>query len=280
MDLKKAIESELSISRQLMYHYRKTACLHEGETLSVMHRKLRRDELYSRIKGSRRKKYVSWNDLNYLEEMYEKYFAEQAVSILRKNIDVLEAVLEQYESLDTERIAEALPDTYRLLAKHLKSKNLITAGTSEDSQIVRQSENPNHTEELNYLTQCGLLVRSKSETFIADPLHALEFSFGYEQKLILKETAVDRFGNASEREIPIYPDFTIYLPGGEEIYWEHMGLCDKYEYRDQGYRKIDLYYENGIYLGKNLIITVEGKGKTFDRTMAMEIIRNQLLPKL
>ena len=44
------------------------------------------------------------------------------------------------------------------------------------------------------------------------------------------------------------------------VYHEHMGLLDDDEYRYHGFRKIAEYSKNGIFSGKNLIITIEGNG--------------------
>ena len=42
------------------------------------------------------------------------------------------------------------------------------------------------------------------------------------------------------------------------IYHEHLGLMDNEEYRHANLIKLDEYRRNGIYPGKNLIITYEG----------------------
>ena len=39
-----------------------------------------------------------------------------------------------------------------------------------------------------------------------------------------------------------------------------MGLMDNDEYRHANFEKLDEYRRNGIYLGKNLIITYEAEG--------------------
>ena len=44
------------------------------------------------------------------------------------------------------------------------------------------------------------------------------------------------------------------------IYHEHLGLLDNEEYLHANLVKLDEYRRNGIYPGKNLIITYEGEG--------------------
>ena len=58
-----------------------------------------------------------------------------------------------------------------------------------------------------------------------------------------------------------YPDFTLLNPKTREvIYHEHLGLMSNEEYRQSNMEKLDEYRRNGIYLGKNLIVTYEGEG--------------------
>ena len=50
------------------------------------------------------------------------------------------------------------------------------------------------------------------------------------------------------------------LPYRKEIYHEHLGLLDNEEYRLANLQKLEEYRKNGIYPGKNLILTYEAEG--------------------
>ena len=72
--------------------------------------------------------------------------------------------------------------------------------------------------------------------------------FRYEEKLVLGSTT-------------IYPDFVIRHPvTGKYYYWEHFGMMDEEEYRNNACNKIRLYCENGtipsIQLFKGFIRTL------------------------
>lgn len=55
-----------------------------------------------------------------------------------------------------------------------------------------------------------------------------------------------------------YPDFTVLdKRNRKEIYHEHMGLMGDENYRNANLNKLSEYLKNGIYIGKNLIITFE-----------------------
>ena len=85
----------------------------------------------------------------------------------------------------------------------------------------------------------------------------------YESKLVLNDGSV------------FYPDFTtLHIPTRTTIYHEHMGLLDDPEYRRQAMAKIDAYKRSGIFVGKNLILTVEANGNPFDLELFRSTIRD------
>ncbi|MCD8018340.1 MAG: hypothetical protein LUF92_01785 [Clostridiales bacterium] len=95
-------------------------------------------------------------------------------------------------------------------------------------------------------TDRGERVRSKSEKIIADTLLKKGISYRYEAPITLRGLGI------------IYPDFTVLnVSKREEIFWEHLGMMDNNEYCERALRKIESYQQNGIFLGKNLIITYE-----------------------
>ncbi len=96
------------------------------------------------------------------------------------------------------------------------------------------------------LTNSGLRVRSKSERSMADYFDAEGVLYKYECPIYL-----EGFGY-------VYPDFTFLVRKRRmEIYWEHLGKMDDVRYVNKAIRKIDAYEKNGIYVGKNLILTYE-----------------------
>jgi hypothetical protein len=112
-----------------------------------------------------------------------------------------------------------------------------------------------------YSTRRGDQVRSKSEVILADLLFELEIPYIYEAALYLKNGHVK------------YPDFTLLNKKTmEEIYLEHFGLLDDKDYMRNALKKIDEYGSEGIFLGKNLLITYESE----DFPLNINKIRNML----
>ena len=99
-------------------------------------------------------------------------------------------------------------------------------------------------------TAKGERVRSKSEIIIADTLHRLKIPYRYEFPIELK--------NESGKLKTFHPDFIcLNLKTRQEFLWEHFGMMDEADYASSSLRKLRIYEKNGIFPGKNLIITME-----------------------
>ena len=97
-----------------------------------------------------------------------------------------------------------------------------------------------------FYSRKGLRVRSKSEIIIADLLDEAEIPFLYEKPV--------KFTNGTT----VHPDFTILDAANKrEIIWEHFGMMDDIEYRNNAFGKIRLYESNGFFQGVNFIYTFE-----------------------
>lgn len=104
--------------------------------------------------------------------------------------------------------------------------------------------NPLKPENLTYMTESGVKVRSKSERTIADKLFYYGIPFRY-------ECAVGSEGQK------MYPDFMIMRRDGSVVLWEHFGLTGKQDYYLNSVAKIQKYRNMGFVQHKNLICTWE-----------------------
>lgn len=93
------------------------------------------------------------------------------------------------------------------------------------------------------------LFRSKSEMLIAQILESLGLEYKYEP--IVEINGLTR-----------YPDFAVYCPEtGRYFFIEHLGRMDDPKYRFDNLAKIDLYENNGIRNGVDIIYNTEfGRG--------------------
>ncbi len=110
------------------------------------------------------------------------------------------------------------------------------------------------------------MVRSKSEAIIADMLLNLKIPYHYEIPLNLSRTIVR------------YPDFTILKVSTREVfYFEHFGMMDDEEYRNNCFAKINEYRSYGIHTGRNLITTFESETMPLDIKSIRKMLKESYL---
>lgn len=83
-------------------------------------------------------------------------------------------------------------------------------------------------------TTNGELVCSKSEVIVAEIFRSLGVEYVYERRLVMPDGASR------------LPDFTIHRPGRPTVYWEHLGMLDRFGYRADWEAKLDWYQRHGI----------------------------------
>lgn len=109
-----------------------------------------------------------------------------------------------------------------------------------------------------YKTVDGNQVRSKSEVIICDLLAKSGIKYEYERLLEYKPGK------------KINPDFTIFLDGGKELYWEHIGMLGNEQYSDDWSEKMDIYEE---YFPGQLLKTYESGAISSDAEKIIEKIK-------
>ena len=103
-----------------------------------------------------------------------------------------------------------------------------------------------------FYSSTGVRVRSKSEVLIADALTRHKIPYRYEYTLQLKKS------QNKKSPVILHPDFMcLNIRTRKEFYWEHLGLMDSPEYAKNAAGKLRLFTENGIFPGRNLIVTME-----------------------
>ncbi|MBE5970388.1 MAG: hypothetical protein E7242_09175 [Lachnospiraceae bacterium] len=195
-------------------------------------------------------KYLKQNEINIAQELAQKDYYKKYIVKAQNDISRLSKALEMLKSASDKSVYKSL---------NADRRKLITPFDLSDEEYAKQWENEDFEkndfmpEHLKYSTEKGELVRSKSELLIADMYYSLGIPYRYEAGVKLKGGLVR------------YPDFTVLrVRDRKEFYHEHFGLLDDSEYRKKCLIKLDEYRKNGIYTGKNLIITYEGLGSDFN----------------
>lgn len=245
MDFFTALRDELDTQQRLQKLYTDRLALMPEGTLWT---KRRNDgnQYYLKLSHSPPQYLRKKSDKKLISQLESKPFLIRNLSRINHNIPLLSELSSSYLPLFTDTICEPVDFT--------------------------ESENPAYPEALIFNTHFGLKVRSKSEAMIADALYTFQVPQLYEHKLVL----ADSFGQPYD----VYPDFTIPLLDGSYIYWEHKGLMSDPKYRKRNAWKEELYFINGIYPPKNLIITMDGPHQEFDVQDIHRIIKGSILPRL
>ena len=263
---KEIIKLEIGIQEKLLNDSKKCVSNAPEGTLFIRERK--RGESYYQV--YKKKCDNVWKTVHkningqheVINALIEKKVAEQRIIKCERNIDLLNNMLEKYESCDFDVILGTLPEKYKILEKKHRDYLLRKWQNAPFDQCPKNSSKHIHE------THIGELVRSKSEVIIANALYSYGIPFHYEE----------RFPYADENGRVFYPDFVILLPDGRRLYWEHFGMLSKIEYCKDNAEKLYHYQTHGVHIGKNLIITQDDVKGSCNSAFIYRIIEEYILP--
>lgn len=197
-----------------------------------------------------KKVYITKDNAEVITKLANKEYAEKVLEKAQKELREIDRYMSMIQCGNADMEYSKLNDTRKnLVAPILLDKD--TSISKWNSQPYERSTN--HPEHLRFKTRRGEMVRSKSEAFIANTYLDLGIPYRYECALTLKSNVL------------IHPDFTILDINHRRImYHEHLGRMDKPEYVAEQMWKLREYQKNGIFIGKNLIVTFESEEYPFD----------------
>lgn len=190
--------------------------------------------------------YIKSKDRELAHKVIKVEYAQSVYNACENELKDINRYLKNHSEYELEDKYEKLCDIRKEIVVPL-----ITSDKAYIEEWLSQTYEANdyYDNEIYYETKNGEHVRSKSEALLADMYYSLRVPYLYEKPIYLRD-ATKRF-----------PDFTILgVKNRREIYHEHLGLLDDEEYRLKNLKKINDYRHNGIYSGKNLIITYESEG--------------------
>ena len=154
-----------------------------------------------------------------LEKFINKYDIDEIYAVYNKMSEGKKALVTPIEEVDEVYIKNWLNDTYDPM------------GFMDNTEFYSSN---------------GVRVRSKSELIIANLLEQYEIPYKYERPIQLR-------GLGSVR-----PDFIcLNKRKRSEFVWEHFGMMDNGEYANKNISKLNMYQQNGYYLGENMIASFE-----------------------
>ena len=217
----------------------------------------------------RHSKYIRKSEMEKIILLAQQDYEEKLCDEINKQLKALRSVITASKKYDE----NALENVYTRM--HPCRKELIKPIVPDSDTFAKEwMEKPFVKKqisdfEMEIYTDKGERVRSKSEKIIADKYLKLGIPYRYESQLVLMEKG---------RPVTIYPDFTVLNKNTrKEYYHEHFGKMDSEEYCKSAMKRVELYTQNGIFVGDQLIITHE----TSDRPLSMpcfeKLIKKYLL---
>lgn len=186
--------------------------------------------------------YIKKEELNKAKILAQIEYNEKLILLLKDSINNLKKIKEEWIENPFVNAKEKL---------NIAKKELINMPVVTDEIYIQQWKEQEYkgvsfTDDYpEYYTRQGLRVRSKSEVIIADILDEAGIPFLYEKPLKTK-TGVT------------HPDFTVLdISKRREIYWEHFGMMDDIDYRNNAFLKIKNYEASGFYQHDSMIWTFE-----------------------
>lgn len=206
--------------------------------------------------------YIKEKDISLAQGLAQKDYDQRILRAVEKELESIKKYLTNYPELNVEQVYESL---------HKERQKLIIPIRETDEQYIQkwkaiEYEGKGFTEETpEFYTSKGERVRSKSEWIIADLLEKEGIPYRYEYPIYLRGIG------------KIYPDFTVLnVRKHREMYLEHFGMMDNPAYAEKAVSKIQLYEQNGIFPGEDLLITYETGKSPINQRVIMRMIQRYL----
>ena len=213
------------------------------------------------------REYIKKNNISKAAKLAQKHYFSIINPLIKKNLKELKRFVKNYKQEELDTIYDSLCDERKQLVKP------IQYGINEKRKRWMEEnyeKNMMYPDNLRFETEQGDMVRSKSEVIIANILYKYKehILYKYERPL---EVIADGRGKT------IYPDFTIFnLETGEIKYWEHAGRLDDPAYASEFVKKVNLYVQNGLFPGRDVLFSFESYSNPLDINMVKELARNLL----
>ena len=188
------------------------------------------------------------------------HFCIRMVKILKKNLKLLYKCRKDFIEPDPAEIMAGMAPAYHIMGPLPTVTDQPAPAAKAPPLPAGSKKQQSDKQTARILTADGTLVKSRIEALIYNALLASGLEFRYEFPITLSG-------------IVYRPDFTIWLPNGKVIYWEHLGLLVQGGYRSEQQAKLKAYFEHHITVGINLILTADDIDKSVDTQAIAEIIR-------
>ena len=206
--------------------------------------------------------YMPEAERNKAHALIEKRYNLKVREAAEHQLKAIDRFLDKYDPL---ALAKVYADEGEIRRKLIKPYILPDDAFAKSWAAFEYIGKPFSDDTPVHNTSTGLRVRSKSEVIIAEALNRMGIPFRYECPLNINGKI-------------IHPDFTILrLHDRREIYWEHLGMMDDTDYRNNAFQRIYDYEATGIFPGDRLILSFETIRLPLNVRNVEKLIRHYIL---
>lgn len=198
-----------------------------------------------------------------IAKLVNKMIKRKILIRAKNNVKYMELLQKEFSDVDPSEVLKSCPKKYQDAALMLRQQNV------ERRMLEPYSKAPFDPRYHIHETDCGIMVRSKSEQITCNTFTAYGIPFHYEEEFVHKE------GGRK-----IYTDFRIFLPADVFYIWEHLGLLSDLKYCERNVWKLHVFQKSGLVLGADLILTMDDSDGTISSSILNKIIETQILPAL
>ena len=217
--------------------------------IASMQRGLVRYYIRDKSNEGAQRKYLGEKQTSLRKNLQELYFLREAAPRCRKNIEMLELVIDSYNSVDPDEVVSGAPLAYR----EQQNANYLMYGYGSELRWKQRKLNYKKKfkvpceDELVHVAGDGTITRSKSEALIIDLLNRKNIPYVYDFPMYLCG-------------ILKWPDFIILdKRNNREIVIEHLGKMSDTGYRNKQAEKLGLYIDSGYVPNENLLLTFDSR---------------------
>lgn len=212
--------------------------------------------------SSKKSSYISLKDRELIHNLAQKRYYQQLLPIMEKEEILLNRLIEELKESKKEKCYSGIKEIRKCL---INPEFRMPKDNAKDWLNIETTKKEMSPDVKTITTRNGEKVRSKSEKIIADELLFRDIPYRYEAEL--------RLGDKT-----IYPDFTILNKRtGKEYYLEHLGMMDNTDYYNGVLRRLDLYSQNGIFIGDKLLLTYESSYYPVSSSQLNHLIEEYLI---
>jgi len=264
-DFRNELEEQLELITTLMRKSRKNLTKYKDmDNTSVYTSKSNGCiQFYLYDKHNKKKNYVRKPDVKNIKKYLQRDYDVRVNEVLSNMHASLTQVVEQYNVDDIYKEYENLDN---------KRKNIVIPIINTRQEYIDEwytlypGMQNTFPIEGTYVTEKNEKVRSKSEKIIADMLYKYDIPYVYEPRLELSPFTA------------VFPDFAIMNKRtGKTYYWEHLGLVSDIDYAIKNFLKLQEYISNGVFPGRDLILSIESENKSLDVISVDKMIKEYLL---